>query len=242
MPRDPRRMPEGRPNAEARRPRSSTGSRARWMDELAKPSLNPKAVDRPWRVARYRIAAREAKPRGPFANWAVQGIWRWCARVSTPVARRAILEWWGESGFTTCLNIVPIRLMQVATECSLYVRSKGVLFPPLRIGRETGHERLVDVPRALPRRGIMHPGLGGSTLAVWVCVRPLRAPAGLSAQGAGARLRMRGLRSSRVGDGGNHLPPHPHTVAQMVPGGVVDGAGQARGLGPVPGARAGASL
>ena len=140
------------------------------------------------------------------------------------------------------LGIVPIRLMQVATECSLYVRSKGVLFPPLRIGRETGHERLVDVPRALPRRGIMHPGLGGSTLAVWVCVRPLRAPAGLSAQGAGARLRMRGLRSSRVGDGGNHLPPHPHTVAQMVPGGVVDGAGQARGLGPVPGARAGASL
>ena len=140
------------------------------------------------------------------------------------------------------LSFVPIRVMQVATECSLYVRSEGVLFPPLRIGRETGHERLVDVPRALPRRGIMHPGLGGSTLAVWVCVRPLRAPAGLSAQGAGARLRMRGLRSSRVGDGGNHLPPHPHTVAQMVPGGVVDGAGQARGLGPVPGARAGASL
>ena len=42
---------------------------------------------------------------------------------------------------------------------------------------------------------------------------------------------MRLLRPSGIGDCGNHLPAHPHVVAQMVPGGVVDGAGQARGLG-----------
>ena len=50
-------------------------------------------------------------------------------------------------------------------------------------------------------------------------------------------LRMRRLRPSGIGDRGHGLPPHPHTVAQMVPGGVVDGARQARGLGAVSVAR-----
>ncbi|MCH9000667.1 MAG: transposase [Proteobacteria bacterium] len=40
------------------------------------------------------------------------------------------------------------------------------------------------------------------------------------------------LRSSGIGDRGNDLPAHPHAVAQMVPGGVVDGARSSAGSRP----------
>src|SRR5207245_11515361 len=50
------------------------------------------------------------------------------------------------------------------------------------------------------------------------------------------------LPAAAFGDRWDGLSPHPHAVAQMVRGGMVDRARQAWRVGSVPGARTGATL
>ena len=95
----------------------------------------------------------------------------------------------------------------------------------------------IGVPRTPWIGGGLHRGAGSAALAARLRLRALRREAELPIEDAAAGLRMRRLRPSGIGDRGHGLPPHPHTVAQMVPGGVVDGARQARGLGAVSVAR-----
>ena len=110
---------------------------------------------------------------------------------------------------------------------------------------------------ALRIGGGLHCGAGPAALARrrwrhgYVCARACGAR-----RSGRLKARPRTFECARCGHQesvkrGDDLRPHPHAaparrtrtaVAQMVPGGVVDGARQARGLGPVAVARVGAAL
>src|ERR1700751_4642013 len=84
--------------------------------------------------------------------------------------------------------------------------------------------------------------IGAVALARGFRVRGLRWADGLSTGGSAAGFRVRRLWAAAFGYRPDGVSPHPHAAAQMVRGGVDDGAGQARRVGAVLGARTGAAL